>query len=745
MRLKKIITLLCLSYLYIFKCFSENRHVFTLDAPFPARSTPQSQLFYDQERWWGIFPHKEGNVLWERNINGWHQVDFKQKELSLVKGIADVSKTKHSIETIFADNLQLNYVQLVFDPKNGRYFVTKTEHIEAKEPIECALIEADDSGNVWASYLSDGKIWAIARDSKSGWSEPVLVSEPKNKVLFLNGITKLGNELGLLWSDASGVYFRMHKNHDSTHSWNKIEKVPAGDGDQTCNCLTMVTNQKGEIYVGTKKIVDLGQHYEKKRAQAFAYAKRSTEGQWINEPYLNLPKTGQMKRNPTFFMVSDPNYLLFIQYSEKNTPSYAGVSPFIPEPARNSVPFTRDENAYEVARSKQLLDQQTPMILLASNEKGQVFESYFPNLVCPKTETDFTIDVGRPKDNVDDIAIWVHPTEPEESLVIGTNKLRKAFDKKVGRETTGGLNMYSMSGQNLKFYEIGSQDNVDIRYGFPLGSKIVDIVSSTNQMDNTISVYGIDQKNKELIPLAARPIKTGIELYGYCMGYNKENDKYYGFVNSRQGDVEQYEFFATSEGKIDAKLVRHFKVGTQVEGCVSDDERGDFFLGEEKRGIWKMSQNPASQERCLVDSVGGLHIRQPDLEGLGIYHRKDGKGYLIASSQGSSEYVIYKRGPQNSYLKTFKIVSNGQIDGVELTDGLEVSNANLGVHFPHGVLIVHDSISSKTGNSNFKYVSWKEIAEIGTTKLKIDTKWNPREVLPKERQIYVSYDSAPPK
>ena len=189
---------------------------------------------------------------------------------------------------------------------------------------------------------------------------------------------------------------------------------------------------------------------------------------------------------------------------------------------------------------------------------------------------------------------------------------------------------------------------------------------------------------------------------------------------------------------MDAKLVRKIKLDSQVEGCVVDDEFGDFYIGEEKKGIWKMSLDPAKSERRLIDSVGGKYIPQPDLEGLTIYYAKNGKGYLLASSQGSSEYVVYKRGPTNSYVKTFKIVSDGKIDGTELTDGIDVTNANIGPQFPEGAFIVHDSISSKTGNSNFKFVSWRSIADVGPTKLKVDTSWNPRSLLPRDRQIYVS-------
>jgi 3-phytase len=730
-------------FLVAFVCYQDiqafSKPVFQVDAPFPARSTPQSQLFFAEDKWWGIFPHKDGQTLWKRTNNNWQQVNNINDKFVELKGIADIAITPRTIEAIFPNNQELIYVQLTYNKNSDQYDIAQKEKISIDAPTNTSLIESDIAGNIWIAYLSDGKIFTRIKSADKNWSDPFQVSSAQEKALFLNGISKQNNNIGILYSTDKGVFFREHIQSDAISNWRDIESVPAGENDQHCNCLHLVSGHDGSLYVGTKKIMDAGKNYEKDRTKAFAYAKRLTNGEWVSEPYANLPKKGEVTRNPSLFFVSDPAYLFFGQFMPQHlTPQYIGASPLIPEPARNGVSLSREQIPFEVARSKDAFNQNAPMILLSSDEKGQIYETNLPNLVCPNAETDFSIDVGRPKDHVDDIAFWVHPTESAKSFIIGSNKLRHSFDKKIGREETGGLNIYDLNGKNLKFFEIGSQNNVDIRYGFNLGNRIVDIVSSSNQMDNTISIYAIDQQKNDLLNIAARPIKTGIEVYGYCLGYDKASDKYYAFVNSREGHLEQYELFATADHKVDAKLVRSLKFDSQVEGCAVDDEYGHFYIGEEKIGIWKMSLNPSSEEKHLIHKVGGDYIPQPDLEGLSIYYTQDGKGYLLASSQGSSEYVVFTRGEHNDYVKTFKIVSNGKIDGTELTDGIDVTSANLGPLFPDGAFIAHDSISNKTGNSNFKFVSWRTIAETGPTKLTIDNKWNPRSLLPKERQDYVS-------
>ena len=731
---------LIISFVFYQDVNAYSKPVFQVEAPFPARSTPQSQLFFAEDKWWGIFPHKDGQTLWERTNNGWQQASNINNELADLKGIADIATTHQTIEAIFPNNQELTYLQLTYNKNNNQYAVSQKEKIALAASSNTSLIETDMTGNIWIAYLSDGKIFTRSKSAGKNWSDPFQVSATNEKALFLNGISKHKENIGILYSSENGVFFRQHAENKPINIWNKAESVPVGENDQHCNCLHLVSNNDGIVYVGTKKIVETGKNYEKNRTKAFAYAKRLTNGKWVNEPYANLPKEGDVTRNPSLYLVADPSYLFFGQFTSQNlTPQYVGASPLIPEPARNGVSLSSTQAPFEVARAKQAFNQNAPMILLSSDEKGQIYEKNLPNLVCPNTETDFSVDVGRPKDHVDDIAFWIHPTEPAKSFIVGSNKLRHSFDKKIGREETGGLNIYDLRGKNLKFLEIGSQNNVDIRYGFNLGDRIVDIVSSSNQMDNTLSIYAVDQKNNNLINVAARPIKTGIEVYGYCLGYDKASDKYYAFVNSREGHVEQYELFATPDHKIDAKLVRKAKFDTQVEGCTVDDEYGHFYIGEEKIGIWKMSLDPLTKGTRLIDKVGGDYISQPDLEGLSIYYTQDGKGYLLASSQGSSEYVVYNRGENNDYVKTFKIVSNGKIDGTELTDGIDVTSANLGPLFPDGAFIAHDSISNKTGNSNFKFVSWRSIAETGPTKLTIDNKWNPRSLLPKERQNYISY------
>ena len=159
------------------------------------------------------------------------------------------------------------------------------------------------------------------------------------------------------------------------------------------------------------------------------------------------------------------------------------------------------------------------------------------------------------------------------------------------------------------------------------------------------------------------------------------------------------------------RSVRRFKVGTQIEGCVADDELGHLYIGEEQVGIWKYEAEPDSKpDRVKVDGVAAERHLVADVEGLTIAYGKDGKGYLIASSQGDNSYVVYRREGDNAFVKKYRIASGSGIDEVTNTDGVYVTTTNLGPAFPRGVFIAQDGVNDKA-NQNFKLVPWHLIVD----------------------------------
>lgn len=335
-------------------------------------------------------------------------------------------------------------------------------------------------------------------------------------------------------------------------------------------------------------------------------------------------------------------------------------------------------------------------------------------IVTPLLETQ---PVPTDTDAADDPAIWIHPTDTSLSTIIGTDK-------------RNGLVVYNLDGSILQRVNIGRVNNVDLRYNFPLGDDRVAIIAATNRTENSLVLYAVNPNTREIYNIAAGPIISNVEeVYGVCLYVSPINGRYYAFVNSADtGEVEQYEISSTDDGEAMGQIVRTFKLASQTEGCVVDDENATLYIGEEAIGFWKFGAEPdASNEGRLIDSTEeGGHLTA-DVEGIALYRTANGGGYLIVSSQGADEFVVYERGGDNAYIGTFRVIESEIADAVSGTDGLDVTNFPMGTDFPDGLLIVQDDLNLlPRAPQNFKLIPWSRVAN--ALDLVIDTSYDPRQL-----------------
>jgi len=139
----------------------------------------------------------------------------------------------------------------------------------------------------------------------------------------------------------------------------------------------------------------------------------------------------------------------------------------------------------------------------ASKNLLDTFDQPKPNLYAVEAAGE-TEAVASGKDAADDPSIWVHPTDPEKSKVIATNK-------------GGGILVYDLNGHQLHSYATGKVNNIDVRYGFPLGGQKVDIVAATDRTDNNVVIYKINPNTGELTNVNGASIhSTMSEVYGFA-------------------------------------------------------------------------------------------------------------------------------------------------------------------------------------------------------------------------------------
>jgi len=349
------------------------------------------------------------------------------------------------------------------------------------------------------------------------------------------------------------------------------------------------------------------------------------------------------------------------------------------------------------------------------------------------------MDPGNP--DADDPAIYVHPTDSSQSLVIATLK-------------NAGLVVYNLPGEEIqKISPAGIRyNNVDLVYNFELDGELVDLAVASDRFNDTLAIFKIDPVTRQLTDITAPDILETIfgvddgeaTAYGLATYTSPVSGKQYVFVSQADGNqIAQLELI-NNAGMVDAVVTRTFTVpipdgeeleDAQVEGMVVDRENGYLYVGQENFGIWKYSAEPtpptpplkggsSSEETGVIVDTVDNGVLQPDVEGLTIYYGKDGKGYLFASSQGDHTFAVYDRQGNNAYLGSFAMGETSNIDSVEESDGADIINVPLGEDFPSGLLVVQDGSNEPAVvlqdpedgeignyNANFKYIDLADLAD----------------------------------
>lgn len=314
--------------------------------------------------------------------------------------------------------------------------------------------------------------------------------------------------------------------------------------------------------------------------------------------------------------------------------------------------------------------------------------------VQPTLQTEAASQRG---DVMDDPAVWHHPSQPELSLILGTDK-------------RAGLDVYDMQGKRVQQLAVGRLNNVDVRYNLSWQGKPHDIAAASLRDDNSLQLFAIDPQGK--LHNAGKVPTSMQEIYGLCMYQDAKTGTPYVFVNDKSGLIEQYRI--DSDGaQWQGSLVRSLQVPSQPEGCVADDKRGVLFVGEEDEAVWRFAAgaeaNSKGEKIILVD---GKRLVD-DVEGIALAEH-NGASYLVVSSQGNDSYVIYDATPPYTERLRFRVTTNPHlaIDGASETDGLEVTTRSLGPGFEQGALIVQDGRNRMPEEGqNMKLVPWQSLLQ----------------------------------
>ena len=305
----------------------------------------------------------------------------------------------------------------------------------------------------------------------------------------------------------------------------------------------------------------------------------------------------------------------------------------------------------------------------------------------------------------------------------------------IGASPGKGLGTFNLDGslREVVNFGKGGAGEVDVRYNFPLGDEKISIIVSANNKRNTIRIFTVNSDTRLLEEITGNEATLKIRAYGSCLYHSRKTGKYYLFVTSREGFIEQWELFDSGEKKVDAKLVREINilpepiesVSPTTEACVADDEFGWVYFSQENEcNIWRYGAEPEDGSiRKLMDNA--RITEDDDVEGLAIYHTNNGDGYLIASVQGSWKYKVYNRKEPNKYIGTFNVIATDSSSIVESHDCIELINRNLGAEFPSGLMVVQNG--NNACGRHFQLIPWQSIANL--FELTIDSTHNPYTII----------------
>ena len=219
-------------------------------------------------------------------------------------------------------------------------------------------------------------------------------------------------------------------------------------------------------------------------------------------------------------------------------------------------------------------------------------------------------------DDPDDPAIWIHPTDPSRSSIIGTMKVAAP---------AGAIVVYGVDGQIRQTIPgINRPNNVDVEYGFRFRGRLIDIAVATERLSRQLRVFAIDPADGHLIDLGGVPVLQGEQgENGAPMGialYRRERDgEVFAIVapktGPREGYLWQYRLADGGNGAVKGTFVRRlgtFSASTvreenEIEAVAVDDALGYVYYADEADGIHKWHADPdqpqASQELAHLSLI----------------------------------------------------------------------------------------------------------------------------------------------
>lgn len=358
--------------------------------------------------------------------------------------------------------------------------------------------------------------------------------------------------------------------------------------------------------------------------------------------------------------------------------------------------FFRDQITWDDADDGAFKDAVKAACVLAQSPAAAPLPGYRLTAVHPRVITQPA------KHDTDDPAIWIHPANPVQSLVLGTDK-----------DTDGALLAWDLAGNIVRSVTgLKRPNNVDIVAGFKLGGRTVDIAVVTEREMKRLRVFTVPDlaaaDRGDLVVFGGDPERApmGVALYR-----RPRDNAVFAMVGGKSGPADgylaQYRLEDDGTGKVKMTLVRQFGSYSgreEIEAIAVDAELGYIYYSDESFGVRKYAADPDAPDANQELAVFGTTGFASDHEGISIYKHADGTGYILVSDQQANRFQVFPRegAPGDAHghplLKTFDVAA------IE-SDGSEVTSVPLGEGFPQGLFV------AMSEGRVFHYYAWGDIAK----------------------------------
>lgn len=300
----------------------------------------------------------------------------------------------------------------------------------------------------------------------------------------------------------------------------------------------------------------------------------------------------------------------------------------------------------------------------------------------------------------DDPAIWVHPSVPESSLVLGTDK----------GDSNGGVYVFGLDGRidrRRSVTPLQRMNNVDVEHGVDIGGDVADVAVATERHRMALRVFRLpDMEPVDDGGLTVFGGDTSRAPMGVAVYRRARDGAVFAIVGGKSGPLSGYLAqyrLVPRKGVVALELVREFGAYSgrkEIEAIAVDDALGYVYYSDEGVGVRKYHADPdsGSAELAIFATAGVVE----DHEGIAIATRDSATGYIVLSDQGGGRIHVFPRegaAGRRHHHPTLAIIPVRARE----TDGLEVTTRSLGPAFPRGMLAM------MSNRGAFHFYRWEDV------------------------------------